>query len=62
MSVMESTAPLLTSFLTEVISGEANKKYRNRQEEPRQAEEIEFSKQIATAEGAVFQQRRGLEG
>lgn len=54
MPVTESTAPLLTSFLTEVILGEANKKFQNMQEEPGKSEEAAFFKQTATAKGLFF--------
>ena len=58
MPVLESFAPLLTSFLTEVISREANKKYWNMQKIPERLKGLSFpSKQLwvdrfSTVEGA----------
>ena len=49
MPVLESFAPLLTSFLTEVISREANKKYWNTQKIPERLKGLSFpSKQLCS--------------
>lgn len=58
MPVLESFAPLLTSFLTEVISREANKKYWNTQKIPERLKGLTFPRKqlwvdgFSTMEGA----------